>query len=254
MSSRSDAAWRAYGDRDPYYGVLSADRYRSANLDEAARREFFASGEAHVDRLLGILGALYGPVSPRRALDLGCGVGRIAIPFARRCGEVVGVDVAPGMLAEAARNCRDRGVSNVVLAPADDRLSAVSGTFDLIHSYIVFQHVAPRRGLALARLLLGRLDPGGIGALHFTHGRTASPARRALQRLRRAVPLVHRLANAVQRRPQDPPMEMNAYDLGQVLGALQDAGCDDVHVRFTDHAGHRGAFVLFRRRPLPAWF
>ena len=40
-----DESWRKFGKTDPYFGVLTADRFRKENLDEAALRDFFASGE-----------------------------------------------------------------------------------------------------------------------------------------------------------------------------------------------------------------
>src|SRR5436853_4984695 len=48
----------------------------------------------------------------------------------KRCEQVVGVDVAESMLAEAARNCAS--LPNVKLLPGDDLLSRVEGKFDLI--------------------------------------------------------------------------------------------------------------------------
>lgn len=38
-------------------------------------------------------------------LDLGCGIGRIAAALAPRCRGVLGLDVSPGMVAEARRRC-----------------------------------------------------------------------------------------------------------------------------------------------------
>ena len=38
-------------------------------------------------------------------LDLGCGIGRIAMALASRCRSVFGLDVSPGMIAEARRRC-----------------------------------------------------------------------------------------------------------------------------------------------------
>ena len=80
----------------------------------------------------------------------------------------MGVDVSDAMMAEAARNCRERKITNVSFVKSDDRLSRLEGTFDLIHSIIVFQHIAPHRVELLVRGLVSHLEPGGVGALHFT--------------------------------------------------------------------------------------
>ena len=69
----------------------------------------------------------------------------------------MGVDVSDAMLAEAKRNCRERNLDYVSFVKSDDRLSCLEGTFDLIHSLIVFQHIAPRRVEVLVRGLLARI-------------------------------------------------------------------------------------------------
>ena len=48
--------------------------------------------------------------APSRTLDFGCGVGRVAIPLARRFEHVVGLDVSPGMLTRAAEAAQRQGV------------------------------------------------------------------------------------------------------------------------------------------------
>ena len=47
-----ERTWRPYGVADPYYAVLAEDRYRKNRLDDTARREFFKSGEEHIEWVL----------------------------------------------------------------------------------------------------------------------------------------------------------------------------------------------------------
>ena len=61
------------------------------------------------------------------------------------------MDVSPSMLAEARRNCEAHGVANVSLVPVRRQLSGAEGEFDLVHSYIVLQHIEIRRGRDLSR-------------------------------------------------------------------------------------------------------
>src|SRR5947209_8593800 len=97
----TDRDWEFFGRTDPYWSVFTQERYRRANLTEDAVRDFFASGEQHIDFVLAtVRDHLDGGFAPRSALDFGCGVGRMVVPLARRCGRVVGVDVADAMLAE----------------------------------------------------------------------------------------------------------------------------------------------------------
>ena len=245
----SDAAWNRYGEIDPYFGVVSHERFRRENLDDTAVAEFFRSGQAHVDWLARTIRDSVGAAfAPRRTLDFGCGVGRLLIPLARISHQVVGVDISEGMLQEARRNCASQGVVNAEVVRSDDRLSNVDGTFDFVHSWIVFQHVPPPRGMVLLREIVGRLERGGIGALHFTYGSTAPRAQRARAWLRSRVPGVNALVNLARgRSPSYPVMQMNAYDLNRIAALLQGAGCDRVHAHLTDHGGHLGAILVFQK-------
>ena len=244
-----DADWERFAATDPYWAVLTDDKYRSGAIAETARREFFASGERHVALLFDIIRSHLDPAfSPARALDHGCGVGRVTIPLAKVCGEVIGVDAAPSMLAEARRNAAAENMSNVAFVRADDTLSELSGPFDLVHSYIVFQHMARRRGERIAERLVALLRSNGVGALHFTYHVPLSRFQRAKQSARLWIPFAHMAANVLRGKPvSEPLMSLNEYSLRRVFELLRRGGCHDAHVRFTDHSGLLGAFLFFRK-------
>jgi 2-polyprenyl-3-methyl-5-hydroxy-6-metoxy-1,4-benzoquinol methylase len=244
--SRERARWERLA-RDPYQAVLNESRY--ADPTPGAREEFFRSGEAHVAQIMEAIRAWLDPgFAPARAIDYGCGVGRLVIPLARRCGHVLGIDISPAMLAEARRHCAERGVANVDFRLSEEFMAeAAPAPVDFVHSFIVLQHVAPRMGERVLDRLVAALGPGGIGALHLTYARDASPLRKAVHRLRRWVPGVNAAVNALQGRPLgQPPMPMYEYDVGRVLGRLARRGCGSAHLLLTDHGGHRGATFLFR--------
>lgn len=262
----TDIEWEKWGARDPYFGVLTHPKFRSAAMTDEAREEFFALGRLHVDHVMAICRAHLDPAfAPQRVMDFGCGVGRVLLPLAALSAEVVGVDIAPSMLAEARRNCERMGVGNVTLAKSDDTLSEVSGQFDLVHTCIVIQHIEIARGLRLFEQLVQRIRPGGIGALHVTfawdhhaanHGTPPPPPvltpwqawRRSTRRL-----LAHWFkspgsSEASKPAPDaDPEMQMNFYNLSQLMFILQRAGVHAVHTELTDHGGAIGAFMFFRR-------
>ncbi|HEX9443994.1 MAG TPA: methyltransferase domain-containing protein, partial [Candidatus Binatia bacterium] len=98
----TDRDWERWGATDPYYGVLSEEKYRTAALTAERREEFFQSGRAYVARLFDIVRLRLDPdFVPRIALEFGCGVGRLAIPLAAAVEKVVAADAAPSMLDEA---------------------------------------------------------------------------------------------------------------------------------------------------------
>lgn len=242
-------AWHEFGLRDPYFGVLNAPRFRTAHSPGAARSEFFATGEAHVEALWREIRASIDPdFRPARALDFGCGVGRILIPLASRVTEVVGVDISEPMLEEARRNCSAAGLRNVLLAHAAG-LQSRCRPFNFIHSYIVFQHMRPAQALQSVDSLLQLLAPDGVGALHFVYHAERPAAARAVHLLRRSLPLVHPLLNLIQgRSARSPLMQMHVHDLNALVRLLQRRGCHRLSVRFSDHGGWWGVFLIFQRR------
>ena len=123
--------------------------------DQRRTPEAFASLEAALDGL---------DTSPARVLDLGTGTGRAAFLIAKRYpeAEVVGVDLAEDMLAEARRLTPPDVAGRVRFERADaERLSYPDGSFDLV---------------SLANMIpffpeLGRVTaPGGSVVFSFSGG------------------------------------------------------------------------------------
>jgi SAM-dependent methyltransferase len=246
----TDEDWQAWGERDPYFGVLAQERFRRAQLTPQALEAFFQIGRQEFAEILAECRAHVGEFSLERTLDFGCGAGRLLIPLAEVSGLCVGIDVSDAMRVEAARNCANFGRANVQLARSLEELGAAAAQFSFIHSYIVLQHIAPRRGLKIIAALLARLAPGGAAALHLTFARSKYGATLGrpphLRRISRQLGqpwrrFVHRV------RGHDPRMQMNAYDMNRVLFLLHQHGVRCGGFRFTDHAGHLGVLLFVKR-------
>jgi len=250
----------ALGDAEPYWAVVTHEKYRIENLTEETLQEFYETGEPYVEWLFEVIrGVLDADFSPRSVLDFGCGVGRVLAPLADRCEEVVGVDVADGMLIRARARCESLGLANVRLEKSDDSLAGLPGAFELIHSFIVFQHIPPRRGMRILGNLIGLLGDGGVGVLHFGYpGARERPApagaprrtrpRRAAANLARRVagPLLSKVMPRVDRSGPAPVFTYD-YDLNAVFAVLQQSGIRRMHVEYTDHAGCLGVILFFQR-------
>jgi SAM-dependent methyltransferase len=243
----SDRHWRRWGEIDPYFAVLADPRFRREKLADS-REDFFQSGQLYVEERLNRARALFGDFPQARALDFGCGVGRLSLPLAAHFGEVVGLDVAPAMLDEARVNAEARDVGNLRLALADDLLSACAGPFDFVMSCMVLQHVPPRRGLPLVARLLDRVGPGGVAALHFCIGQEGGAGARLRAWAQSHVPGVHGLFNRLRGRPADEPlMQMNAYPLDRLLAIAADRDFGSVMVDFYVADRFDFAQLLMRR-------
>jgi SAM-dependent methyltransferase len=128
----------------------------------ATAEVFESSGEADAGRLT----PLAGPDA--RVLNIGCGIGRVEKYLAPRVGELWGVDISGEMIARA--RVRLAGLPNVKLRElaVGEFLSAFeTGTFDLVFSFLVLQHMeredAFRYLVDAARIL----RPGGALSVQF---------------------------------------------------------------------------------------
>jgi SAM-dependent methyltransferase len=253
--NNSDRDWELFGRTDPYFAVLTAPEFHGQLLGDA-RAKFFDSGEKHIETMLSIIRErLDSSFAPARALDFGCGVGRLLIPLATRCQDVTGVDISPSMLAEARRNCDAGGATRVRLVLGDDDLSGVTGSFDFVHSYIVLQHIPVERGERLVRKLAASLGPGGVGMFHVTYrsGITGLSSRLRYW-VRVNVPGARWAINLARGRARSAPvMQMNEYSITRLLDLLCSEGCREVHVRFSDHGGARGALLFARKSDTPVF-
>lgn len=228
----TDTDWDKWGEIDPYFGVLSSDEYRADNLTEELQAKFFRSGDDYVNRTLtNVRNHLDADYRPVRSLDFGCGVGRLVIPLAGLSNTVVGIDVSDHMLAEAASNCQKRNIENVSFVKSDDNLTKLTGTFDLIHSCLVLQHIPTKRGMQIIDALLKHLEPGGIVAIQFYYRCDAPKAVRALVKLRYNLPVANTVRNLIRGRPlREPAMQLHTYNLEAVISMLKAAGVDSIYL------------------------
>jgi SAM-dependent methyltransferase len=102
--------------------------------------------------------------SDARVLDAGCGPGRELQRVARLVpqGEVVGIDLAAGMIMTAHRAARACGLANCAFFQADvgDLPAAFTSQFDLIYSCLAHHHYPEPAATTVS--VLRCLRPGGI--------------------------------------------------------------------------------------------
>jgi SAM-dependent methyltransferase len=114
------------------------------------------------DEALAEMGAWLRPDA--RVLDAGCGAGRELLRVARLVpqGEVVGVDLAAGMVRAAHRAARAAGLDHCAFFQADvcDLPAAFRGAFDVVYNSLAHHHYPDPP--AAAASILAALRPGGI--------------------------------------------------------------------------------------------
>lgn len=231
----SNDVWRKLGAEDPYWGVLTEPRYHAERLTPESLDEFFRSGELHLSEVLSTIRRARPGFQPARALDFGCGVGRVTAAMSRELEAVVGVDVSDGMLEEARKNIAARGrPDRVTLA------HQAEGKFDFAHSYIVLQHMPAKAGLAAMRAMVNNLNPGGVALLHFPFWRFVPWPAKVLNALRHHVPLLNPLINYYNGLPvRQPAMRGTCFDFNRVLLNARRDGGQFMHVEVEERGRYR---------------
>lgn len=224
--------WNAWGETDPFWSILVGPDKRGNRWDI---EEFFATGESEIDGLMQYIKSLGLNLPQGKALDFGCGVGRLTQALAHYFDEVHGVDIAPSMI-ELANKYNSYGYKcKYHLNVTDDLELFTDNSFDFIYSNITLQHMEPRYSKKYIREFLRILAPGGllIFQLPSEHGTRV----RAL--VFRSIPSVlvnvYRKALNVYRMVRhitsgEPIMEMNWIKQQAVINLLEQSGSTVVDV------------------------
>jgi ubiquinone/menaquinone biosynthesis C-methylase UbiE len=81
------------------------------------------------------------PVPESRVLEVACGPGSLALAFAARCREVLGLDLTEAPLTIAERNRDRRGLTNLRFQRGDaDQLPFADGEFNVVVCRLAFHH------------------------------------------------------------------------------------------------------------------
>ena len=103
-----------------------------------------------------------------KALEIGCGPGRLMRPMSRHFAEIHGVDISDEMIALARERLRDTPNAYLHLTDGASLAEFPDETFDFVYSYAVFQHV-PSHDVIAAYMRETRrvLKTGGFARLQF---------------------------------------------------------------------------------------
>lgn len=151
--------WQAFGEQDPLWAILTDPARKGGRWSP---EEFFATGVAEIDALMQEARTLGLPHQHRRAVDFGCGVGRLTQALAAHVDEAIGLDVAPSMVARAREFNRHgaRVRYEVQAAPPLDTMP--SRAFDVVYTGRVLQHIAPEYSRQYISELARLVAPGGF--------------------------------------------------------------------------------------------
>ncbi len=151
--------WTAFGETDPMWAIMSDPDKRNGRWD---LDDFFRTGENHIAGTFRQLDEWGIPVRRGKALDFGCGVGRLTQPLGDRFEVTYGVDISAPMLEGARKYNRHGDRCRYVLNTKNDLEIFEDDTFDFIFTTVVLQHMPPELAKNYIREFVRVLAPGGV--------------------------------------------------------------------------------------------
>jgi 2-polyprenyl-3-methyl-5-hydroxy-6-metoxy-1,4-benzoquinol methylase len=235
--------WEDLGGMDPLWAVLSDPDKQYGGWSEA---EFFQTGDAEIRGMLEAVSSVW-PDAPRgRALDFGCGVGRLTRALAKHFAGVTGVDISQPMIARATELNQFVASCSFVLNTADNLAIFEDESFDLIYSCKVLQHQPNAAGIVrYVQEFVRMLSKNGIAVFQIP---SALPVRFRLNWRRWAYTAMRSVGfqrDYLYRRLHLNPIKMTTMKRDAVRRAVEAAGGRVLDIRVTDDAGPRVESLMY---------
>ena len=158
VSDRMRSDWNQRAREDAHYYVAFGGRDQDEQGFDATAVDVLPSLETELKRF---------PKGANRrawrALEVGCGPGRLMKPLSRHFGEIHGVDVSDEMIRLARERLAHIPHAHVHATNGASLTQFADESFDFVYSYAVFQHI-PSRDVVLEymREIRRVLKPGGF--------------------------------------------------------------------------------------------
>ncbi len=166
--------WNQFGKRDPLWAIITWDDKKGNKWNPD---EFFGTGKQEIKDVMEYVKKLGLLPQRGRALDFGCGVGRLTQALANYFEEVVGIDIAPSMIKLAKRYNRFGGRCIYYLNGADNLRLFSDQEFHFIYTNIVLQHMRPDYAKSYIKEFLRVLKPQGVLIFQLPSRNLAAPRR-----------------------------------------------------------------------------
>lgn len=184
MLRRLRRHWEQFGREDPFWAALT---WKDKSDGRWSADDFFRNGEVVVGNLLDRAAELGIEIPRERALDFGCGPGRLTQALAARFETVDGVDIARSMIANARRFNRHGDRCRYHVNRRADLRRFGDATFTFVCSLLVLQHMKPGIARGYVREFMRVLAPSGVlvfqaPSYDVDSSEPAGPARQSVPR------------------------------------------------------------------------
>jgi SAM-dependent methyltransferase len=151
--------WDRLGRDDPYWAAVT---WEGKEHGRWSVEDFFTTGANEIAVIFRAVAEHGWTVGRRRALDFGCGPGRLTQALAEHFESVDGVDIAASMIALARRHNRYPERCRYHHNTAPDLRLFDGGTFDFVYSSLVLQHMPPENAKGYVREMMRVATRGGL--------------------------------------------------------------------------------------------
>ncbi len=151
--------WDQLGKDDPLWVILTDESKRGGKWKVD---EFFETGRGEISGVLLKLTSLGVTPAWGKALDFGCGVGRLSQALSAHFQEVHGVDISPSMIARAKDFAGSLARCQFHVNSTDRLELFTNDTFDFVYSNIALQHIEPQYAKRYIEEFFRVLKPGGV--------------------------------------------------------------------------------------------
>ena len=213
--------WEELAEVDPLWTVLSDPTRKGGRwqLDE-----FLATGEQEVSETLERARQLGFPRASERALDVGCGAGRITRALAGRFDACLGIDVSEAMVRYATRVNTDRLNCSFRRLGADDLAELEGDSFDLVWCVLVLQHLPSASAELAVTSLISLVRPGGVAIFQLPYTTRTFHRLQLARRGYRALRRTGVSADVLLRRTALTPMRMTTVPEQRVSERVRAGG------------------------------
>jgi ubiquinone/menaquinone biosynthesis C-methylase UbiE len=133
--------WNRRAREDAYYYVAFVNPHQAEDGFHGSAAEVIRELEGEFHRL----DALGTGLARRRALEIGCGPGRLLLPISSHFEEIYGVDISEEMIRIARERLRGVPHAHLMVNSGGDLALFEDNYFSFVYSYIVFQHIPDKQ-------------------------------------------------------------------------------------------------------------
>ena len=149
--------WNTFGKVNPQWAILNKKG------ENVSLTEFFKFGQEEISNVMNYLNSKEISINKKgRALDFGCGMGRLTQALAPHFKKVYGIDISSSMIKLANKYNKSPRKVEYILNDKDNLSIFKDNTFDFIYTNIVLQHIPKKYIFSYIKEFIRILKPNGI--------------------------------------------------------------------------------------------